>query len=210
MCRFGLLVLCFLVAFKLEIGNQSLAQSSSAAKSQVAPVTEFDCTDVAVDYANNPNLTRDEKLALMDEALFRALSKFDACQEALSATSGSAGSTGTGGTSSGGGSGSLASSDISGGEQSKSNASSTSGGTNASSSPTVDQANSGKTTSDNVEASQQATIQNGKTPEDIPPADNDSVLEALIRQAALNETDPIIKAKLWNEYRKYKGLPTVN
>lgn len=50
---------------------------------------------------------------------------------------------------------------------------------------------------------------NGKLPEDIPPADNDSVLEAQIRQAAIEETDPVLKKKLWNEYRRYKGLPQV-
>jgi len=49
----------------------------------------------------------------------------------------------------------------------------------------------------------------GKIPDNIPPADNDSVLEEQIRQAAMNETDPVIKEKLWNEYRKYKGLPAV-
>lgn len=52
-------------------------------------------------------------------------------------------------------------------------------------------------------------LNNGKLPEDIPPADNDSVLEAQIRQAAINEKDPVIQKRLWNEYRKYKGLPTV-
>lgn len=51
---------------------------------------------------------------------------------------------------------------------------------------------------------------NGAVPKDIPPADNDSVLEAQIRKAAINEKDPAVQKKLWNEYRKYKGLPTVN
>ena len=49
----------------------------------------------------------------------------------------------------------------------------------------------------------------GKLPEDIPPVDNDSVLEKQIRAAAMAEKDPAIKAKLWNEYRKYKGLSLV-
>ena len=44
-------------------------------------------------------------------------------------------------------------------------------------------------------------------PDDIPRGDNDSVLEAQIRRAAMEETDPRIRAELWNEYRKYKGLP---
>ncbi|MEP4193129.1 MAG: hypothetical protein ABJN51_18705, partial [Sneathiella sp.] len=54
---------------------------------------------------------------------------------------------------------------------------------------------------------QKPALPNGKVPEDIPPADNDTVLEKQIRQAAINETDPAKKAKLWDEYRKYKGIP---
>ena len=46
-----------------------------------------------------------------------------------------------------------------------------------------------------------------KAPDDIPPADNDSILEKQMRELAENETDPEVKARLWNEYRKYKGLP---
>lgn len=52
-------------------------------------------------------------------------------------------------------------------------------------------------------------LNNGKLPEDIPPADNDTILEAQIRKAAINESDSELKKKLWNEYRKYKGLPPV-
>ena len=48
---------------------------------------------------------------------------------------------------------------------------------------------------------------NGKIPEDIPPSPNDSLLAAQIRRAAIAETDPVKKEKLWNEYRKYQGLP---
>lgn len=44
-------------------------------------------------------------------------------------------------------------------------------------------------------------------PEDIPQDDNDSVLEEQIKLAAMNEKDPEKKKRLWNEYRKYKGLP---
>ena len=53
------------------------------------------------------------------------------------------------------------------------------------------------------------TPNNGNVPDDIPAADNDSVLEAQIRRAAMAETDPEIRAKLWNEYRAYKGLPRI-
>ena len=47
----------------------------------------------------------------------------------------------------------------------------------------------------------------GVVPDDIPEPGNDSVLEAQIRRAAMEETDPKTRAELWNEYRKYKGLP---
>ncbi len=53
----------------------------------------------------------------------------------------------------------------------------------------------------------QPLLPNGKIPEDIPPADNDGALLAQIRLAAENEQDPALRAKLWNQYRQYKGLP---
>ena len=65
----------------------------------------------------------------------------------------------------------------------------------------------GETTGETRQGS--VALSNGKLPDDIPSADNDSVLEAQIRQAAIEETDPELKKKLWNEYRRYKGLPQV-
>lgn len=50
-------------------------------------------------------------------------------------------------------------------------------------------------------------LTNGKIPDDIPNADNDSAFEVQIRAAAMAETDPDTQKNLWNEYRKYKGLP---
>ena len=50
------------------------------------------------------------------------------------------------------------------------------------------------------------TLRNGKLPEDIPPADNDDIIAKQIREAALAEPDPQKQAKLWNEYRRYKGI----
>lgn len=50
-------------------------------------------------------------------------------------------------------------------------------------------------------------LNNGKLPEDIPPADNDDIIARQIREAALAESDLQKQAKLWNEYRRYKGMP---
>ena len=48
---------------------------------------------------------------------------------------------------------------------------------------------------------------NGKLPDDISAADNDSIIEKELRKAARSEKDPRTKALLWNQYRQYKGLP---
>lgn len=49
------------------------------------------------------------------------------------------------------------------------------------------------------------TVNNGAIPKDIPPADNDSILQQQIREAAMKEKDPEKRKKLWEMYRKYKN-----
>lgn len=41
-------------------------------------------------------------------------------------------------------------------------------------------------------------------PSDIPDGNDDDVVARQLREAAENETDPELKAKLWEEYRRYK------
>ena len=60
---------------------------------------------------------------------------------------------------------------------------------------------------ENDKGFEQTKENNDIIPEDIPQDDNDSVLEEQIKLAAMNEKDPEKKKRLWNEYRKYKGLP---
>lgn len=43
-------------------------------------------------------------------------------------------------------------------------------------------------------------------PEDIPEGNDDDVVARQLREAAMREPDPAVREKLWNEYRKYKGL----
>ena len=147
----------------------------------------IDCTKATpIEYQDNPTLTRSEKIALMDAAFEKSLSHFEACQ--ISKTSGGNGGGSAGGGSAGGGS--IASSSIIG-SQSEKQANKSDGSQNAS-------ALSGQESG--------AALDNGKVPEDIPAADNDSVLEAQIRKAAVMEKDATIREKLWDEYRKYKGI----
>ncbi len=41
-------------------------------------------------------------------------------------------------------------------------------------------------------------------PEDIPDGQDDDIVAQQLREAAMAETDPELKKKLWEEYRRYK------
>lgn len=43
-------------------------------------------------------------------------------------------------------------------------------------------------------------------PEDIPSGDGDDVVARQLREAAMREPDAAVREKLWDEYRKYKGI----
>lgn len=45
-----------------------------------------------------------------------------------------------------------------------------------------------------------------KPPVDIPDGADDDVVARQLREAAMREPDPAVREKLWNEYRKYKGI----
>lgn len=193
----------------------------------------IDCTDVSVDYWDDLTLTQEERLRLMDEAFLQSLNRFELCQSAkkMAASSGegandgngtaggSGGLTGdSGGTSSGlspGGTSqngksqdgksigeSVAGSTMSGNDAPKNIP--PAGETKASGDLKKDQKDQNDAGNNTHGKKQQS---NGKLPEDIPPAQNDDALAAQIRYAAENETDPVKARQLWNEYRKYKGLP---
>ncbi|OUR75977.1 hypothetical protein A9Q83_16580 [Alphaproteobacteria bacterium 46_93_T64] len=147
-----------------------------------------DCVDNSVNYADDESLTHQEKIAAMDRALNNSLNRYDSCVTSVNSSSAASSN------SSGGATSSSAASDVSGTEATSPANTVTAGNTEASGS------------ADTASASRPPQS-NGKLPEDIPKADNDSVLQAQIRQAAINETDPAKKERLWDEYRKYKGLP---
>lgn len=43
-------------------------------------------------------------------------------------------------------------------------------------------------------------------PKDIPSGNDDDVVARQLREAAMREPDPAVRERLWEEYRKYKGL----
>ena len=193
----------------------------SAVYAQENLEVSIDCTDVRVDYADDPTLTREERIRLMDKAYYKSLNKFELCHSAnkmaeiydggatAAGTNGANGNSDDSGDSSGEKEGapvgeSVASSTLSGTESPKV-------GSSAEDNSKVEKSDvSSASQSENNENSmnkRNILAGNGKFPEDIPSADNDGALAAQIRYAAENETDPVKKAQLWNEYRKYKGLP---
>ena len=45
-----------------------------------------------------------------------------------------------------------------------------------------------------------------RTPEDIPILVDDDIIARQLREAALAEEDPVLRERLWDEYRKYSGI----
>lgn len=190
----------------------------------------YDCTEIAVDYQNDPALTNEEKLARMDEAFFASLNQYDAClsqQQSSSQSSSTSSSQASAENGSEDGSENMSSSQQGDVGQSgqgtmamqQSVASSTMSGTEppkpdlqAEDLPSGDLTDPGGQSASSMESSNgqggsETGGQDNTIPEDIPPADNDDALAGQIRYAATQEKDPVKKAQLWNEYRKYKGIP---
>ena len=179
-----------------------------------------DCAPSAV-HANidGQPLTRAERIARLDEALNDSLARFDECQDAASAGAdpdAGAGSTGrdAAGTD-GGASGVAGAADGARDAETAEATEPTAGGAAVDSvaaagvEGTEAPEDAGETTPGTERPpSHDSGAGSGQVPDDIPEPDNDSVLEAQIRRAAMEETDPRIRAELWNEYRRYKGLPT--
>jgi hypothetical protein len=53
-------------------------------------------------------------------------------------------------------------------------------------------------------ASEPPDVAAGAAPESIPDGQDDDIVARQIREAAQEETDPGLREKLWEEYRKYK------
>mgnify|MGYP001143159919 CR=1 FL=1 len=159
---------------------------------------DIDCTDVRITFSDDPTLTQEERIHLMDQALSDSLNKFEFCQS-IRANKEVSGAADSGASGSGAGDGNGAENSI---------ASAVMSGTD---SPSKEQQNPTQTSQEiresDIPPDRELTGDNGKLPEDIPAAANDDVLAAQIRHAAENETDPAKKKLLWDEYRKYKGLP---
>lgn len=185
---------------------------SSQAYADEALGSAIDCTDMKINYIDRPDMTHSERIEAMDRAFFESVNRFELCNLSNQSSSSSesvSSANQESSTENGTAMGSAVSESSEAGIDSV--ASPSMMGTETESTlPAPDSPeDSGMPddTKDEAVAIYGNSGANGALPEDIPDANNDDVVAAQIRLAAEIEKDPVKKEKLWNEYRKYKGLP---
>ena len=190
---------------KITLAMFGLFFLHSTAHTQESLEVSVDCTDVQIDYLDDPTLPHGERIHQMDKSLSRSLNNFKLCPQETKKVEANDANDSAGGAGEATGSskgenmgGAIASSAIS--------------GTDLPATEDDAQEESEDSlalqTTNNKNGNYQGSVStaNGKRPDDIHSANNDSALAAQIRRAAENETDPSKKKLLWDEYRKYKGL----
>jgi hypothetical protein len=65
--------------------------------------------------------------------------------------------------------------------------------------------NTGRTRTSPTEGMSEEEI-SSRTPDDVATMVDDDIIARQLREAALAEEDPALRERLWEEYRKYKGL----
>ena len=172
------------------------AQDSSISLGKI-----HNCTELKIPEFDEA-MTRQEKVAILDTLLNDVLNRTGGC-ETVASSSASGGSGSASGQLRGASQASSASTGIMEREGSEESQAGSEMGQAATESASLNDSPNAESQS----GGQRPPQDNGKTPEDIPPADSDSVIERQLRELAIAETDPVKQAKLWNKYREYKGLP---
>ena len=175
------------------VAAESIAQSTTSDIS-----TSQDCSKIDLQVPDGGLLAREERIALLDQALLESLNNFEPCQSAASAVNNGAAGSGA------------ASEGLEGAESATGAESTTGTETDVESAPVGDIQGDMPVSEEPPDAHDTAadeTTAANKPVQDIPPAENDDIIAKQFRQAAIEETDLVAKAKLWNEYRRYKNLP---
>ena len=69
----------------------------------------------------------------------------------------------------------------------------------------VEQGQPGSSSQKGVQGKSYPATKRSSAPADIPDGSNDDIIARQLREAAEKETDPELKKKLWDEYRRYKS-----
>lgn len=190
-----------------------------------------DCSNIDINYQDSPELTREERLAKMEQAFYESLDQFSLCKQQKNASENSAGNAGADSPNDQNGTtglpefDSIANAEISGTESIDDEQETASPGDDTDASRSEPSTNTEKinlkhipdniaTTTphepaqieepDTYTANQRA-LKNGAAPEAIHEANNDDAIAKQIRLAAEIEKDPEKKKRLWDEYEKYTG-----
>ena len=185
----------------MVIGSQATAEEALS--------ESIDCSKTNVQFVDQLDWTPSERLEAMDKAFFDSVNRFELCNLSNQSTSASASESGANQASDASDETTSESSDFSEDREAGFNsvASPSISGTEAEPAPPPALIPDDSIADETISSSAGSSASNGTKPADIPDADNDDVVAAQIRRAAEIEQDPVKKAKLWNEYRKYKGLP---
>lgn len=197
--------------FKLTLATSLLALALPfAAAAQVGGRPACDVEDIEIEAPAGVE-TPAERVARLERALNASLNRHDECLQNLSAST-AGGNAGAGGSVA---SGSATGTGTGTGSTSASEADAQAGLPDSSEGQT-DVATIDREPQDISDLQDRtgplnagAALDNGAIPKDIPPGDDDDVVAQQIREAALAESDPEVRARLWNDYRRYTGLPAV-
>jgi len=208
---------------------------SSQISADEALGSAIDCTDMKINYIDRPDMTNSERLEAMDRAFFESVNRFEFCNLSSQSSSSSESVSSANQAPNSGSEAAITGSEaaITGSEAAITGSEAAMGGTEISEADLDSVADSLMTgtevestlpssdthedsgmpedpyenAGDEAVAIYGSSGASGALPEDIPDANNDDVVAAQIRLAAEIEKDSVKKEKLWNEYRKYKGLP---
>ncbi|WDE05844.1 hypothetical protein SG34_002605 [Thalassomonas viridans] len=177
----------FLIVFPL------LLSFAISAQNRTDPDSAYDCTKVQLEPLDESKLTREEKLAQLDESLFDAIDSYSTCIEQVQTDQAASG---------GGGGGAAGSGDGNGldGAMSDSEASTQSGEV-AENSEHAESEELTETTARNTARNSRHTT---KTKDQlIAPKDNDLIVCGILWENIQAEKDQTAKEKLHQEYKRY-------
>lgn len=203
------------MAAKNNVGKTLVALALSTVFASSLAMAKPACEDPAAEMIPGAE-TAEEKVARLERELQGDLDRFEDCiQEDSRFDSGSSGGGEGGGSGGGPGGTGMAAAGAYGAEsvveQAQQDAEAMSA-TQASASEVnaseVDESAEGSPTT-RAENSRQGLPGGSQenVPEDIPPGEDDDVVAAQLREAAMAAHNEEMAKDLWNEYRKYKGLP---
>src|SRR5215472_8473702 len=188
-------------------GSPASAQPAPAGSPQGGAAGGAAGTDAGPVAGNGPGQTSDERRAAIDQRLNDSLGSFDAqlrTEQQHTAQERDERKTAAAGTAATEGAGADKNADGSGTASTETPDTDRPGGPNRRGGASKPRDHSGDLKSEKASKKPDDNAGNGAAAREIPDGSDDDVVARRLRQAAERETDPELKAKLWQEYIDYK------